>query len=64
MRESDIPYKYICKERGDNCRCSEEEMKVCCAASRIIDEEKLKKIIRDENRKSYYSSYAHKGDGG
>lgn len=27
MKESEIPYKYVCKETGDNCRCSLKEIR-------------------------------------
>jgi len=56
MKVSDIPYKYACKERGDNCMCSTEQMKVCPSAKRIIDEYQLIKILEKENKKPFTSS--------
>ena len=51
MKVSDIPYEYICKQKGDNCLCSPEQKKKCPSCKRIVDEEKLIKIINKENEK-------------
>ena len=44
MKVSDIPYEYICKQKGDNCLCSPEQKKKCPSCKRIVDEEKLIKM--------------------
>ena len=51
MKVSDIPYEYICKQKGDNCLCSPEQKKKCPSCKRIVDEEELIKIINKENGK-------------
>lgn len=50
MKESEIPYKYVCHNHRCT-KCSMKNMSDCTYCEKIVDEDKLKKIIRNEKFK-------------
>jgi hypothetical protein len=49
MKVSDIPYEYVCSKPMD-CLCTLEQTKRCYNAKKIVDEYRLIKLLKKEEK--------------